>query len=260
MVTDKRAEPTWVAAVLRGGVDDYCALEGWSHAELAERLRIQWQNKQSRDLLHHLRLDQERLRLRARTDSLTGALGRAAMAQVLRQRFRARQQYAVIFADLDHFKSVNDRYGHQVGDVVLREVAQALAKACGPQDACGRYGGEEFLLVLGNAGNARALAVAENLREAIRCLNFSGSDGPERVTASFGVAVFNPSGIEESEHSILHRADVALYQAKTEGRDRVVLASPAGSGEMRIPTTAELESERVPLVPTFAFARERTPR
>jgi diguanylate cyclase (GGDEF)-like protein len=166
----------------------------------------------------------------------------------------------VLFADIDRFKGVNDEYGHQVGDVVLTEVAQTLSKVCGPLDACGRYGGEEFLLILGDVTHNRAMAVAEQLRVAVRSKNFERVGGPPRVTISFGVALHNPAQAEESAHSILHRADVALYRAKTEGRDRVVLSSPVVSGELRIPTAEELarnpDSIRSPVI-QIANARKK---
>jgi diguanylate cyclase (GGDEF)-like protein len=241
VVTQERADSPWVAAALRAGADDYCPLDAWYHAELCERLRLQWQQKKNRNLIEHLQREQDRLRKRAKTDSLTGALGRAALTATLQRRFSERREFALIFGDIDRFKGVNDQYGHQVGDVVLTQVAQALSKACGPNDACGRYGGEEFLLILGDVSHNRAVSLAERLRLAVREINFEHVGGPARVTISFGVAVYNPDVTEETAHSILHRADVALYRAKTEGRDRVVLSSPMMmSGELRIPLPEEL--------------------
>lgn len=260
VVTHERADSTWVAAALRAGADDYCPLDAWFHAELCERLRMLWQNRKNRTLIERMQKEHERLRKRAKTDSLTGALGRAALSATLQKRFTERREFAVLFADIDRFKGVNDEYGHQVGDVVLTEVAQTLSKVCGPLDACGRYGGEEFLLILGDVTHNRAMAVAEQLRIAVRSKNFERVGGPARVTISFGVAIHNPALAEESAHSILHRADVALYRAKTEGRDRVVLSSPVVSGELRIPTPEELarnpESIRSPVV-QIASARKK---
>jgi two-component system, cell cycle response regulator len=260
VVTQERADSTWIAAVLRAGADDYCPLDAWCHAELCERLRLQWQHKRNRSLIERMQKEHERLRKRAKTDSLTGALGRAALTATMQKRFSERREFAVLFADIDRFKGVNDQYGHQVGDVVLTEVAQTLSKICGPLDACGRYGGEEFLLILGDVTHNRAMEMAEQLRIAVRSKSFEHVGGPPRVTISFGVAIFNPEISDETSHSILHRADVALYRAKTEGRDRVVLSSPIVSGELRIPTAEELarspESVRSPPVQIASFRKK----
>ena len=135
--------------------------------------------------------------------------------------------YAVVFVDLDHFKAVNDTYGHAVGDEVLVSVADAINVVTRPGDLAGRYGGEEFCVLLPGACAAQGTDVAERLRVAVAALRFSL---PElKVTASFGVAAQAPhdaSGSGENVHDLVLRADRAMYTAKQAGRDRVRLWAP----------------------------------
>ena len=121
-------------------------------------------------------------------------------------------------ADLDHFKEVNDRYGHLAGDEVLKRCAAAHAKLARASDLCGRFGGEEFLLVAPETDLEGAMALAERVRHSLREMSADGI----RVTASFGVTVLAES--DQSLDELLKRADDALYRAKSGGRDRVVAA------------------------------------
>jgi diguanylate cyclase (GGDEF)-like protein/PAS domain S-box-containing protein len=126
--------------------------------------------------------------------------------------------------DLDHFKRVNDTYGHVVGDEVLREVAERLGRAVRAYDAVGRFGGEEFMVVFPGTGAADLVTAAERLRAAIGREPVLTSEGPLRVTASVG-AVTEPIGTEGDATALLVAADSALYRAKEGGRDRVEIAS-----------------------------------
>jgi diguanylate cyclase (GGDEF)-like protein len=164
------------------------------------------------------------LRYRSRHDGLTGLLNRRAteetlLAQVQRSR-RTGEPFAVLMLDLDHFKSINDRHGHAAGDRALKHTAAVLKAELREVDAVGRFGGEEFLVLMPGATVETALPVAERLRIALV------TDGPRiegamlLLSTSIGIAQWR--GSEEPSH-ILMRADAALYQAKLRGRDCVVL-------------------------------------
>ena len=158
-------------------------------------------------------------------DSLTGLMNRAAIFRVveeeMRQAERERTCLAVILADLDHFKDVNDTYGHLVGDDVLREFALRLSNNLRPYDHAGRFGGEEFLIVMPGLSDQ----CGDRVRELQQCLSqepFDCGDVKLRVTCSVGVAWFHP-GIRDTE-LLLNLADQALYAAKANGRNRVEVA------------------------------------
>jgi diguanylate cyclase (GGDEF)-like protein len=163
----------------------------------------------------------------ATTDYLTGAVNRRAMARSLRQALhRARrhcQGYAVILLDVDHFKRVNDRHGHLVGDAVLQELVRCLRQSCRPADSIARWGGEEFLVLLPDTDEAEALQVAERMRRRVEAQPFAGVG---RVTISVGVAVARDG---ERTREVVGRADAACYRAKHAGRNRVLVAEDHAS-------------------------------
>jgi diguanylate cyclase (GGDEF)-like protein len=132
---------------------------------------------------------------------------------------------AVLLGDLDHFKLINDEHGHPIGDEVLREVARRLLATVRPYDLVGRYGGEEFLLVLPNCCGQEALARANQLRDAVAASPVSTRQGPVPMTISIGVLV-----TERSENptyaEVLRQVDIALYEAKAAGRNRCAYTSP----------------------------------
>jgi len=158
----------------------------------------------------------------AQTDSLTGLLNRGAFEVVLRRDLqrchRSGASMGVMLIDIDYFKQVNDSFGHAVGDRVLRRIGTTLAAHLRPSDVLSRYGGEEFVVLLREAGVEDAQAAAERIRCDIEGLD----DLPERIslTASIGVAVNLPG---ESPDELLLRADEALYRSKREGRNLVTL-------------------------------------
>lgn len=162
--------------------------------------------------------NREVLRL-SRIDRLAGVLNRAglddAVASELGRQARHHEGLALVLIDIDHFKRVNDGHGHAVGDRALVHVARLLAAGCRPYDILGRWGGEEFLMLLPHAGAEEALAIAERLRQKVE-------DSPlppvGRITASFGVALWREG---DGAADLLARADAALYVAKREGRNRV---------------------------------------
>lgn len=165
----------------------------------------------------------------AETDGLTGVANRRSFDRVLGDEVARlvpeRRPVSLVLVDIDHFKALNDTHGHQAGDAVLREVAQALAAACRPSDTVARFGGEEFAVVLPGISVTGAQGTAERLRLAVSALQ--PLDGAVRVTASFGVAHADDP---VAAASLVARADVALYDAKRTGRDRVVLHPGSGQG------------------------------
>jgi len=165
-------------------------------------------------------------------DPLTSLLNtRAFSAQanrLLAMAERQQQVCAMLFLDLDHFKRINDSYGHATGDVVLRAVAQALAAQLRESDVLGRVGGEEFAIFLPNTGLLGAVKLAESLRQRVEALPLNvGSEGTLNVTISVGVAAqpARTGGLEAMQV----QADEAMYQAKAQGRNRVVASTAAVS-------------------------------
>lgn len=129
----------------------------------------------------------------------------------------------LLMVDLDHFKEVNDTYGHLFGDEVLRTVARVLAAEARSSDVAARYGGEEFVIVLPETGLQGSQILAERVREEIARLRFQAPDGTTfSMTASIGLACYPAQGINDVD-SLLARADEALYRAKAAGRNRVVV-------------------------------------
>ncbi len=164
----------------------------------------------------------------ATTDFLTGILNRRAVERAgVRAVGRARRHQhgcAALVADIDHFKRINDAFGHAVGDTALRQVVARLRDGLRGEDMLGRLGGEEFLVLIEKADSERALAAAERLRRAVCDQPLRLEPGPQTVTISIGVAVLDDG--DGSFDDLLRRADRALYVAKTGGRNRVELASP----------------------------------
>jgi diguanylate cyclase (GGDEF)-like protein len=162
------------------------------------------------------------LRVLAMTDGLTGALSRRAFRQELDRAFslaiRHKHDLSCIILDLDHFKTVNDQYGHSAGDQVLSAAAAACREELRKSDAFGRMGGEEFAILLPHTGLGSAMKVAEKLRAAIAQLRIPTLAQPIKVTASFGVANLDES--VAGPDALLQNADVALYSAKGDGRNR----------------------------------------
>lgn len=179
----------------------------------------------SRSMSYFVRMREYNMQLEqmASHDMLTGVLNARAYYAVCEQNIqiasRTQQPYAVLFVDLDHFKSINDTYGHAAGDAVLKAVAQCLGQSIRKSDALGRIGGEEFSVFLPNTVRQGALHLAENVRTAIEALHPSIGERNLRITASIGVAVCAASG--EAMHAIQQKADQAMYVAKSQGRNRV---------------------------------------
>ena len=163
-------------------------------------------------------------------DGLTKAWNRVAMLEMMDQAILKAERHGTTFLlrllDLDHFKRINDTHGHLAGDAVLRELVPRLGGGLRAYDLVGRYGGEEFLVLLTDLGQATGAGRVEALRAAVAATPFDIGEGRAlAVTASFGVAEFDPAqaaaGLE-----LVRRADLALYRAKAQGRNRVEYAGP----------------------------------
>jgi diguanylate cyclase (GGDEF)-like protein len=182
---------------------------------------------------------------RAATDALTGLPNRRTIDLTLRrlltQAGRSDQHLAAVMLDLDHFKEINDTFGHDVGDDVLAGVAIAISAGLRPSDFAGRNGGEEFLVLLPDTAAAEAAERTERLRKTIHNLEIPGLEAG--VTASFGVALFPEDAV--TGHGLLRAADMALYRAKGGGRDRVEFAPSARAGIARLEPVAST----APVVP-----------
>ncbi|WP_170976571.1 sensor domain-containing diguanylate cyclase [Rhizobium sp. FKL33] len=175
-------------------------------------------------------MDQMELRLRSSLDWLTGAASKGAFYSFARELMLpspgAKPFVALISFDLDHFKQINDRHGHLVGDQVLTRVTQACRRTLRNRDVIARMGGEEFAVLLEGATPQVAMAVAERLRQAISAIDFGDLDVDLTVSASFGVAMASAATAHIDD--VLNEADKALYQAKAAGRNRVHFAGDDG--------------------------------
>jgi diguanylate cyclase (GGDEF)-like protein/PAS domain S-box-containing protein len=178
---------------------------------------------------NELKRARENLHFKATHDSLTSLLNRDAILDMLSRELArgAREQAstAVLLADLDHFKNVNDRFGHPVGDEVLRETSRRFLRAVRGYDLVGRLGGEEFLLILGGCGAQEGLSRADQLRRSIEAEPMATASGPVSLTISIGVLPAREWGYPRRE-DVLREVDVALYAAKADGRNRCRLAMP----------------------------------
>ena len=218
-------QPDAIERGLRSGADDVVR-SAVSQGELLARLQVQLRNRRHRDALRSLRSERDNLKVKATVDPLTKVLNRGALEEALYQELGRGTPFAVMFIDLDHFKAINDKFGHDVGDTVLREVGGYLKRAIRGNDIAGRYGGEEFVVCLSGCDQSFAPKVAERHREMLSQLSFPKDNHPERITASIGVACFDPEVPDASLSALLKRADAAVYQAKHKGRNRVILANP----------------------------------
>ena len=175
-------------------------------------------------------LARRRLYERAIRDRLTGLYNRAFFDERIEIEFAAarhhRQPLALLLTDLDHFKSLNDRYGHLGGDEALRAVGAIFREAARKEDIAARFGGEELVLVARGIDVQSALAMAERLRRAIRLADIVYRGERLLLSGSFGVAVHTPETPFETTTELILAADRALYRAKRDGRDRVALSDP----------------------------------
>lgn len=209
---------------MEAGADDYLTKPFDQH-ELKVRLRA---GSRVIDLQRELVGAREELREQATKDFLTRIWNRSSILDILQRELtrggRERRPVGVALADLDHFKTVNDTFGHFAGDAVLREFTRRISAAMRPYDSIGRYGGEEFLVVLPGCDEFCTASQAERMRMAISNEPIVIEERVHKLTASFGACCFTP-GIAATGESLIRTADDALYTAKHQGRNQVVVAS-----------------------------------
>jgi two-component system cell cycle response regulator len=223
LLTSKESREDLVEG-LEAGADDYVT-KPCQPAELRARLRtgcriLSLEEKliQARDEMHY----------KATHDDLTAIWNRSSilslMKSELERSFREKQSISVLISDVDHFKQVNDKHGHLIGDTVLREVAKRLTSAVRPYDAVGRYGGEEFLILLSHCSHSALESRSESIREAIAATPVMAGGAELSISVSVGAVTCRQWDPGVPIERILARADAALYRAKAEGRNRTALA------------------------------------
>jgi two-component system, cell cycle response regulator len=222
LLTSKGAKEDLIAG-LEAGADDYLT-KPCHPEELKARLRTGERILRLEDTLVDAR---EEMRYKATHDALTSLWNRAAiLAHLNNEIHRARRdaKISLLLCDVDHFKRINDVHGHLVGDLVLQEIAQRLVSAIRPGDAVGRLGGEEFLVILTDCGEESLYHRGEQLRQAVASSSFAGNLQDLSVSISIGAMTIQPEARGQKVETYLNQADTALYRAKLEGRNRVIIA------------------------------------
>jgi two-component system, cell cycle response regulator len=243
LLTSKESKEDIVAG-LESGADDYLT-KPFNVEELKARLRT------GERILHlegRLVEAREQMRFKATHDALTSIWNRGVIMDLLGRELSRSQRESgctiVLLGDVDHFKSINDTHGHPVGDEVLQEIARRLLLSIRSYDFVGRYGGEEFLIVLNNCKPQFAEARAEEIRKAVGSRPIQTSNGSLQVTMSFGMLLSHDWGVRPVEE-LLHEVDAALYGAKAAGRNCVKLAKVEVSTEKVSPPLRETAGPRL---------------
>jgi diguanylate cyclase (GGDEF)-like protein len=208
---------------LESGADDYLT-KPFDAQELRARVNV---GLRILDLQHSLIETREELRFRATHDALTGIANRGVILEELNREHSRRSReggsFGIIMVDLDHFKQVNDTCGHQGGDAVLKEASRRMTECVRAYDTVGRYGGEEFLIVVPASDEIGTLGLAERIRSEMEAQPVVLDTGGIQITASLGVAICSDEHPQDLQ-VLLKLADEALYRAKGRGRNRVELA------------------------------------
>ncbi len=230
LVTSAFQDEQSVVQGLLAGADDYI-VSPFRLDELRARIRVQLRNRRDREMLQWARAQGASLKSAAMTDAMTGLANRRAADAQLDRVLDAGDQVLAVLIDIDHFKEINDTYGHATGDRAVAEVGAAIKSRTRRGDLAARYGGDEFLVVVRGAGLDVAARIGQRYLEAIRGIGLPplpkaprGDSSPEAtpvcLTASIGIA--GASGDAHIDRgSLLSAADAALYEAKRAGRDRV---------------------------------------
>jgi two-component system chemotaxis response regulator CheY len=225
IVMTSNTEKCNVVKGLQAGADDYLT-KPFDSGEMLARIGV---GRRIIDLNRELAAKSQRLEEAARTDPLTGLPNRRAIEEWASKQLRGATRHGfplwVAVGDIDSFKTINDSFGHDAGDIVLKTFADLLRKNTRASDICGRLGGDEFLLVLTHVERSHVQATVNRFREQFASLSFPLQGQSVRVTASFGVAGVENKDVEDFG-SLLRKADQMLYQAKRAGRNLVCLSLP----------------------------------
>jgi len=233
MLTAKGESHDKVAG-LEAGADDYLH-KPFDESELNARIYARLRSKSLQDELriknHQLENMLTRVETLAIMDSLTGLFNRRRFETLLANEFKKSQRYlhplSCMIIDVDHFKEINDSFGHQAGDLALREVAQVIQASIREVDTPARWGGEEFVVLSPNTPKENALRAAERILGSMAAHKFSGIGG-RSLSVSIGLAGIPDPSIDTME-KLIHTADLAMYEAKRKGRARVEVAAPGSA-------------------------------
>jgi two-component system cell cycle response regulator len=243
LLTSKREKEDMIRG-MEAGADDYVS-KPFDPQELQMRLKA---GERIIDLQEKLLQAQQELQYMATHDNLSGLQNRFSILESLRRELsrasREGREVGIILADIDHFKRVNDSLGHLAGDAVLQEVAGRLRNHVRPYDYVGRYGGEEFLIVLPECPLRATRNAAERMQRAVSQEPVTLAEGPVDVTISLGVTGYG-RGATDDLQTIIRAADGALYRAKAAGRNRVVVADSAEFNDEPPPPALSMEKPRL---------------
>ncbi|AFZ47117.1 response regulator receiver modulated diguanylate cyclase [Cyanobacterium stanieri PCC 7202] len=210
-----------VIEAFRSGAVDYVT-KPFNNEELLARIKTHIELKFTRDQLRKALVDLEKL---ATTDELTEIANRRHFLNLATREFniakRQKRSFSMIIFDIDHFKNINDNYGHPVGDIAIKLVAQKCQQSIRGEDLCARWGGEEFIVVVSDTLIDAAKRVANRIRREIASISLPIDDHNFKITVSVGIAQYQEN--DKSLDQIVSRADKALYRAKNNGRNQVVL-------------------------------------